>query len=136
MRWIFLVALMIGFSAMVFRVFQTMSSDAIGLIIGVLLGVLASIPVALLIFAAQRSATIRDQRMQQQYREPRQQREYTGTRPMVIMMPDGRQQQQPQQPQPWHTMQPPPPRLLTSTNNDDSEAPGNFRVVGDEGSEW
>lgn len=134
MRWILGIVLLLGLGALFIRVFQSMSSDAVAMGLGVLFGMVASIPVALLVLAAQRSAILRERQMQPPPREPRPPREYGGTRPMVIMMPDGRQPQPPQQP--WHVAQPPPPRLLTSTKQEDSEAPGNFRVIGEEGQDW
>lgn len=135
MRWILAFLLLIGIGAVSLRLFNSMSNDALAMAIGFLFGMLASLPVALLVLVVQRSQM---RGRQPEYREPRQPREYGGSRPMVIMMPNGQQQTQQAQQQPhWSVTQgPPPPRLLSSTKIEDSDSPGNFRVIGDDGAEW
>ena len=131
MRWVFGITITAGLAAFFLRVFESISSDAVALALGVLFGVLAGIPVALLVVSAVRG----QQRQAPPTREPR---EPSHQRPMIVMMPSTPQQPQPHSPQ-WSVAptSPPPPRLLTTSKDDDStEQPGKFRVIGEEGSDW
>lgn len=131
MRWVFSIVITAGLAAFFLRVFESLSSDAIGMALGVLFGVLATIPVTLLVLAMTRG----QQRQTPQSREPR---EPTHQRPMIVMMPSTPQQPQ-QQPSQWSVAptSPPQPRLLTTSKGlDDNEQPGNFRIIGEEGSSW
>ena len=131
MRWVFGIVITAGLAAFFLRVFESLSSDAIGMALGVLFGVLATIPVTLLVLAMTRG-------QQRQTPQPREPREPTHQRPMIVMMPSTPQQPQ-QQPSQWSVAptSPPPPRLLTTSKGlDDNEQPGNFRIIGEEGSSW
>jgi hypothetical protein len=131
MRWVFGIIITAGLAAFFLRVFESLSADAIGMALGVLFGVTASLPVALLILAATRS-----QRQAPPPREPRP--EPTHQRPMIVMMPSTPQQPQQQLSQ-WSVAPtaPPPPRLLTTSKGDsDVEQPGKFRIIGEEGEAW
>lgn len=132
MRWVFGIVITAGLAAFFLRVFESLSADAIGMALGVLFGVTASIPVALLILAMNRN----QQRQAPPPREPRQ--EPTHQRPMIVMMPSTPQQPQAQSSQ-WSVAPtaPPPPRLLTASKGDvDAEQPGKFRIIGEEGEAW
>jgi len=131
MRWVFGIVITAGLAAFFLRVFESLSSDAIGMALGVFFGVLATIPVTLLVLAMTRG----QQRQAPPTREPR---EPSHQRPMIVMMPSTPQQPQ-QQPSQWsvNPTSPPQPRLLTTSKGlDDNEQPGNFRIIGEEGSSW
>ena len=133
MRRFLMVAILVGLGVMAWRVGGLLSSDAIGMAVGMVFGVLAGVPAALLVLATgRRSDSSRDDDAREQMRSDRQLPAYPYQSPVIVVT--GGQAPQPQ----GHPSSPAgAPYFVPSNNNgwDGGRSERRFKMVG-EREEW
>lgn len=125
----------LGFLAACFMIWQitkSISSDALSMGIGIILGVLASIPTALLLMASNKKneANMNDGRNGQM--------NYPNHSPPIIILTGSGQLQNQNQPQQNVIDQMPERRFYNASQITDTQRTGEqkFKIIGDEGDNW
>jgi len=132
MRRFVMVAILVIIGVMAWRVGGLLSTDAIGMAVGMVFGVLAGVPAALLVLATGRRSDSEREEEHTQMRADRQLPAYPYQSP-VIVVTGGQAPQGPPQPAPPAGA----PYYVPSTNNgwDGRRSERRFKMVG-EREEW
>ena len=142
------LCVMVAIGVLAWKVGEKLSADSIGMAIGILFGIMAGIPTALMMMASDRRRAEQADAMRAMEKEDRRlgHQNGGGGQPMIIIA-GGAPQQLPQQPGWGHPQQgwdqpkmfPPPPRQQPIVDTDEVVVTGKgrqFRVVGEEGEQW